>query len=359
MLQGHTFDAILGIRFKQMAFYVAHDFFHGFVAPIFLFASGVAFGVSTIKKWEDHLFFNSKVWRRIFRFLSLLAIGYALHLPFFSLEKVLEGSTAADIERFLQADALHCIGIALLCYQLIILIVRKELLLSIVAATVGIFIVVCSPFMWNIRWSETIPMALAAYINNEIGSWFPLFPWGAYLSFGVVFGHLFVEARERQKTGLLMKMTVVVGVMLVMIGIIVSRIPINVYPIHDFWKVNPAIILARLGFVLLSACFLFYIERFLHLKAALPAVMGQESLFIYMMHLPILYGSVINQGLAVRLGGLGNLFEASGIALLLIVALSYLGFGWNRFKKNYYRESVLSRWALALTFLAYFVVRPF
>jgi len=43
MLQGHTFDALLRVSMKQTWLFVVYDFFHGFVAPAFLFASGVAF----------------------------------------------------------------------------------------------------------------------------------------------------------------------------------------------------------------------------------------------------------------------------------------------------------------------------
>src|SRR5512138_3001569 len=77
MLQGHTFDALLSPRVKQASLFYIHDFFHGFVAPMFLFASGVAFGVSTMKKWDVHRHLSRPVMKRIGRFIGLVIIGYA------------------------------------------------------------------------------------------------------------------------------------------------------------------------------------------------------------------------------------------------------------------------------------------
>ena len=89
MIQGHVFDALLSTQIKSHPLFYVHDFFHGFIAPAFLFASGVAYGASTMKRWEEHVAWGKRVRGRVQRFVGLIAIGYALHLPFFSLRKTL------------------------------------------------------------------------------------------------------------------------------------------------------------------------------------------------------------------------------------------------------------------------------
>jgi len=121
MLEGHACDAFLKDAIKQTEFYCLHGFFHGFVGPAFLFASGLAFGVATFKNWEQYLSWSPQLRRRLIRFLGLILIGYALHLPFFSLRKTLYDSSSQEISTFLQVDALQCIGVSLLTLQILVM----------------------------------------------------------------------------------------------------------------------------------------------------------------------------------------------------------------------------------------------
>ena len=106
MIQGHVFDALLSPQVKSASWYYIHDFFHGFIAPMFLFASGVAFGVATIRSWDQHIAWGERVQRRVWKFLALMAIGYALHLPYFSLRKTINAATFVETKAMVQVDAL-------------------------------------------------------------------------------------------------------------------------------------------------------------------------------------------------------------------------------------------------------------
>src|SRR3954463_10251136 len=106
MIQGHVFDALLSPQVKSASWYYLHDFFHGFIAPMFLFASGVAFGVATIRSWDQHMVWGERVRRRVWKFLALMAIGYALHLPYFSLWKTINAATLVETKAMVQVDAL-------------------------------------------------------------------------------------------------------------------------------------------------------------------------------------------------------------------------------------------------------------
>ena len=117
MVQGHVFDALLSPLEKARPYYYLHDVAHGFVPPLFFFLAGAAFSISTIRRWDVHHAWGTETRRRVLRFLMLIAIGYALHLPFFSLRKILSSATPAEWAAFLQVDATQCIGVTLLLLQ--------------------------------------------------------------------------------------------------------------------------------------------------------------------------------------------------------------------------------------------------
>src|SRR3954469_10064166 len=154
MIQGHVFDALLSPQVKSASWYYLHDFFHGFIAPMFLFASGVAFGVATIRSWDQHIVWSERVRRRVWKFLALIAIGYALHLPYFSLWKTINAATFMETKAMVQVDALQCIGVTLLILQGSIFLLRKKELFVRLIALCGAVIIFISPVMWSLRFGD-------------------------------------------------------------------------------------------------------------------------------------------------------------------------------------------------------------
>ena len=359
MVQGHTFDALLDFDLRSATLFYAHDFFHGFIAPMFLFASGVAFGISTLKKWEEHTVLSMKVWRRFGKFAGLLLIGYALHLPYFSLSKLLTQGTPGDWAVWLQVDALHCIAATMFLLQGLVLVVRTERRFIAVTAGTAVLIIFASPLVWSSGFTDGMPLWLASYVNASNNSWFPLFPWAAYILTGVTFAWFFLEAKEHHHAVQLMQRAVSVGTVLLLLAAILANIPFHLYPPHDFWKVNPLMILARIGFVLLVTSAVFFAEHSFHLTSPLPSILGRESLFIYILHLIILYGSVVNNGLqqiVLPTLSVGWSFVSFVSLFLVLTAITVL---WSRLKRWSPLAAMTARASLAVIFLLNFLTRPY
>ena len=94
MIEVHVFNAFLLPELKQTGWFDILTFVNGLVAPAFLFVSGFAFQVSSGSKLDDMRKFKSSFWKKLLRYFSIILIGYALHLPFYSLSKVLNKSTS-------------------------------------------------------------------------------------------------------------------------------------------------------------------------------------------------------------------------------------------------------------------------
>lgn len=359
MIQGHTFDTLLNFDDRSTILFFAHDFFHGFIAPMFLFASGVAFGIATMKRWEEHAVFSQHVARRFGKFFGLLLIGYALHLPFFSLKKILNEATPAEIAAWLQVDVLHCIAVTMLILQSAVLILKDEKRFTIFSAAAAAIIIFLSPIIWNMDLTATLPLWLASYFNAGNNSWFPLFPWSAYILCGVVFASFFLNAKEHHHAMAVMQKTVSLSIVVLCLSLIIINLPTNIYPAHDVWRVNPLIIFARLGFVLLVTSGVFFAEHAYKFPSHIPQILGRESLFIYVVHLLILYGSVVNKGLKQLLLPTYSAFEALAIFVVVFMAISAFTFGWYHVKKHYAKFAISARILVAAMFLILFLTRPY
>jgi uncharacterized membrane protein len=358
MIQGHVFDALLSPQVKSASWYYVHDFFHGFIAPMFLFASGVAFGVATIRSWDQHIAWGERVQRRVWKFLALMAIGYALHLPYFSLRKTIHAATFVETKAMVQVDALQCIGITLLLLQGAVFVLRKKEFFVRWVAICSAVVVFISPVVWSLHFADKIPLWMAAYLNAENGSWFPLFPWSAYILCGVLFGYFFLEAGSyRDEVAMVLKYAAA-GAATTGLALLALRLPFDIYPPHDYWKSDPSIILVRLSVVSIVAAGIFLVERYIQSPSRIPSIMGRESLFVYIAHLLIVYGSVMGPGLSYYIGPTLSLGQTLFVTLLVFIVVMFLAVFWHGLNSNHRTIAGRLKLAGAAFFLLAFIVRP-
>jgi Heparan-alpha-glucosaminide N-acetyltransferase, catalytic len=358
MIQGHVFDALLSPQVKSASWYYVHDFFHGFIAPMFLFASGVAFGVATIRSWEHHIVWGERVRRRAWKFLALMAIGYALHLPYFSLWKTITAATSMETKSMVQVDALQCIGFTLLILQCAVILLRKKELFVRVVALGAAIVIFGSPVMWSLHFGDKAPLWMTAYFNAENGSWFPLFPWSAYILCGVLFGYCFLKmGNYRAEAAAVLKYAAVAAGTAVL-ALLALRLPFNFYPPHDFWKSDPSIILVRLSVVSMVAAGIYLAERYIQTPSRIPSILGRESLFVYIVHLLIVYGSVMGPGLSYFIGPTLSLIQTLFVTVLVFVVVMFLAVLWYGLNSNHRTVADRLKFAGAAIFLLAFIIRP-
>jgi uncharacterized membrane protein len=358
MIQGHVFDALLSPQIKTLPWYYILDFFHGFVAPAFFFSSGVAYGLSTTRQWDEEVSRGKTARRRMSRFLQLIAVGYALHLPYFSLRKTLGEALPSEMNALLQSDALQCVGLTLLLLQLAIYLVKGKdgFIRGVTIAAAAI--VFASPLMWSIQFSERLPLWLATYFNSQNSSWFPLFPWSAYILCGVLLGYVFANSKDHRQASSLMQKNIVLGFGLIAVAWVATRVPLDLYPAHDFWKTNPAMFFVRVGAVSIFTSLVFLSEQSLQSIPRIPLIIGRESLFIYILHLVIVYGSVFNRGLAQLIGPTLSLLQSIGMFVLVFSFIGLLTLLWHRWNSKNHITATYLRTAAAAIFVVEFVIRP-
>src|SRR6185312_4338754 len=132
-------------------------------------------------------------WKRARRFLFFVALGYAMHLPMKSFRNISFVSNAGWRD-WLQVDVLQCIGVSLLCRQILVLSAKTPALFAKLAAGSGAVAILLTPVMW--KAGAHLPLFFASYLTGNTGSLFPLFPWAGYVLCGVGLGYLY--ARKQQ-----------------------------------------------------------------------------------------------------------------------------------------------------------------
>ncbi len=361
MVEAHVFHGLFDSSSRGTLFFKALDMLNGFVAPAFLFASGLAFAVTSERKFPDYLAFRMPLFRQIGRLLFILAIAYALHLPFYSFRKLVHEASPDEWISFLRVDILHCIVVSLLILIVLLLIVRRQRRLFWAIVGLAGVVVLTTPLVWDVKFSAVLPLPVADYLNPEKSSPFPLFPWAGFLWSGAVVGFLYLSFRRQGKENLFVTRLLIVAAVLILGGLLFNSLPIQVYPHYDFWHTSPNWFGIRLGVVMLSCGSLWLLEHYARYKSRIVAKSGQESLFVYVAHLPVVYGSVASRdlNLAERFGQTLSAPQCFGVLFVLLAAMYLLAAAWSHLKREYKPCSKLITLVAVGVFLYFFFTREY
>jgi peptidoglycan/LPS O-acetylase OafA/YrhL len=159
---------------------------------------------------------------------------------------------------------------------------------------------------------------------------------------GVLVSWEFLIATEKKEERKFMKRISIIGISLIISGVFFDLLPIQIYPTYNYWFTSPNYFFVRVGALLILTACSWWAANAWSLTSKLWTICGQESLFIYVLHLPLIYGSVINTTY-----NIGNIVGANlGILQTLGVFISFscfvvgLALFWNYLKRkhfNYYR----------------------
>lgn len=336
MLQGHLFRAVLDKDLQQTSSFIIHELFHGITAPAFLFGAGLTFMISTHPRWEDYHHWKKPLKRRIARILLIFLIGLTLHLPYLSIRKIIIEGTEQDYLQLFACDVLNCIAIGLLLLHALLFFFKTEERFYGLVFGLGLVICLQTPLMWDVDFLQYFPAFFAQLFNNRYGSPFPLFPFVGFLFAGVVVSWEFLTAVEKGEEKQFMRKMFFVGVFLITFGFILDKVPVKIYPTYNFWYTSPNYFLIRVGALLIFVSAIWYFCKIISTRQKIVTVLGRESLFIYVIHLPIIYGSVINPqtSIARLIGPTLNVFETSVFFVFFLALMILLAFVWNYLKEH-------------------------
>lgn len=356
MLEGHLFRELLHQDVIKSPLFQFHDLFHGISAPAFLFGSGLTFVLSTRKRWEDYHHWDPPFARRLGRILTILFLGYALHLPFLSAKKLITEGKFEHYLQLFQSDVLQCIGFGLLILHALLFFFKTERRFYGLVLSATVAVPLLTPLIWEIDFLNYYPAFIAQLLNNKYGSIFPLFPFIGFLFAGVIVSWEFMYAVEHKREHKFMRRFLYLGVVFFVFGFLLDTLPFQIYPVYNFWYTSPNYFLIRIGALLFLFGLIWNITEKVKKPPTWITILGKESLLVYVVHLVILYGSVINPFISLKtiFGTNLQLIETIPIFIafaILMIALAYL---WSYLKEKKYNLYRIIQITLAAIFLTVF-----
>ncbi|HSR16631.1 MAG TPA: heparan-alpha-glucosaminide N-acetyltransferase domain-containing protein [Ignavibacteriaceae bacterium] len=333
MVQGHTVDVLLASDYRTMdsPFFAAWFFMRGMTAPIFMFTYGIVF-TYLFRLVNEPFNKNPRTIKGFKRFFLLVGLGYLLRYP---TATVIDFSEVTDLQMktFLAVDVLQLIGVGILFILIFAWLAEKLKISDYLSFSSGAVIFFgLSVFFESINWSNFLPVPLAGYFYYGTGSLFPAFPWAGYLLSGAVLGSYLAKHPLVFKTGKFSKKLAVFGIAFLSCALIIELLSKIAYSKEFTWISKYAIILLRVGFVLLLNSLVSFIALKIQTIPRFLILIGRNTLLIYIVHLIILYGSAWNPGLSQLFAYSFNVWKTIGTVLLMLLAMAAMVLLIHKFK---------------------------
>ncbi len=296
MVQGHTIEVFLKDQYRVLEnpFFNLWNFNRGLTAPLFLFSTGLVFNF-LYTKYQVPFYQNPRMGKGIRRALYLLVISLAFRYPGLMLSRYKE-MHFEDWKHFLAVDVLQLIAIALLI--VLALNVVSELLhrnVTRVFIVTAFLVLFSSRIVFDVDFVSVMPLALASLLNHSTGSPFPLFPWLFYVLLGAALGPALHQFRSPEKLKRLIRYCLVTaGTVIGLMGL-AEAVLFYGFGISYLWT-TPAMDIFRMGFVALAVAFWIFAAQHWSTVPNLVLWAGRNSLWVYLLHVIILYGSAYNAG---------------------------------------------------------------
>jgi uncharacterized membrane protein len=344
MIQGHLFRTYLLPSIRQAHWYGLHEALHGMVAPGFLFSAGFAAFLSFHNKRQNYIHLDRAFFKRLRRILFVIAIGYWIHLPFFSLRKTLGQISQGKAGELFKTDILQCIGIGLLLFTFIAIILKNEKIVVFFSLLAGALFFLLPEVVKNIRLHPVID----PYFNYDI-SLFPIFPWAGFLFVGVITAYAYVLLKKE----VFFKLILILGI------IVFPWFFFNSSAVYFKAELTWTGNLNKIGGVFI----LLWLADWLMRKFRGPLLgtlikAGTESLLVYVLHLFIIFNSIFGFGLKPYFQDSMDVPQALLMFLAIGLPVFTISFYYNRLKEKHAFAWRIVFYLFWTVFILMFVIKP-
>ena len=292
MVHAHTLDSWTREADRQTQAYYRLQWAGGVASALFLFLAGAATAMSAESKARQagRVDVGARAARR--RGLEVFVLAFV-----FRLQAELLGF--GPLRSMLKVDMLNIMGLSMMAAALIwgALPSRTSRVAAFAAATAGVTFL--TPFVRAVPFLAVLPDPIEAYLRPAGAySAFALFPWAGYLFAGALVGELVDGVRASGRNPLRLQVWLA-GAAIAggMVAYAASYQP-ALFPTASFWHDSPTIFFLRLATATMLVPLAWAIEtlsegRYLPLKPFQAMVtMGRSSLFVYWIHVEMVYGVI-------------------------------------------------------------------
>lgn len=316
MLQGHVFHSFTSTDLRNDGPYILTQFVGGLPPALFLFLTGITLAFLMNRRERQGAPWSGRVQAALKRAGYLLGIAYL-----FRLQLWLSGWPNSPVTDLLKVDILNAMGMTILLVSLLALLSTAGRIRF--GAVLGILIAASSPLVSMYDWSG-VPEVIRNYVAPDYHH-FSVFPWGAFLCFGLSAGSL-LRVVKQEDLPRLMQWATLGGLALIVGGRYVSNLPYSVYPKSDFWLDNPALTAIKMGIILVVLAFAYLWTNHGVRGWSWIQQLGTTSLLVYWVHIELVYGRWFGSWKE-SLGVVESAIAAVAV-IALMVGLSVLRTNW-------------------------------
>ena len=343
MFQTHAYDAWLRPELRQTEFFRWSQLIGGLPAAFFLFLMGVSVALGSEASRDRGAARALLIKRTLVRAALLLVVAFLFRLA------LVAASDHPDVNAIFRVDILNCLAVSLaLLAPLDLLEARGSRVFT--AIGVAAWFAIATSFVWDGGLVTGLPERLAGYLTGRVpNTMFPVFPWAAYAFAGHAMGSL-IGAARREGLDRMMNRLLGVGLAMIPLSLMLDQLE-TLGPKYDYWWTSPNFVLIKTGVLiaLVWLCFQFEqlvpkagasLGRGMKPVSAAMVQMGRTSLFIYCVHVDLVYGSKVFP----KLWRSCEIGQASLFLAMLTLGMLALSYGWSWLKVTAQRKvTVIAR----------------
>jgi uncharacterized membrane protein len=343
MLQTHVYDAWLRPELRETDFFRASQLLGGLPGAFFLFLMGVSTALAAERSRDRGVSSATLVRRTLGRAVLLLGVAFAFRLSMYF------ASDHPDIDAIFKVDILNCLAVSLALLAPLDGLANRN---ARVSTSIGVaaWLAIATSFMWDGGIVAGLPERVAGYFSGRVpNTTFPLLPWAAFAFAGHATGTQIGLARDGAMDGVMSRL-LGLAVMMIPLSMALDQLP-TLGPHYDYWWTSPNFVMLKTSVLmfLLLACFWFEqlnqragkaLRALTGPLSAALVQMGRTSLFIYCVHVDLVYGSRALPDLWRSC----EIDEASKQLVALTLAMLLLSYAWSWLKT---KASALARTPLS------------
>lgn len=288
MIEAHILDSWTRPADRDGTIYDWSMIAGGFGAPLFLLLAGVSVALSAGSKTRRHGDARAASRAVTRRGLEIFALAFLFRLQ----AMVVSWGTWRSL---LKVDILNIMGPSIMAAAMLWGAIKTTRGRLAAFAVVTLAVALLTPPLRATWLLDFLPDPIEGYLRPRPGyTTFAVFPWTAFVFAGALMGVLLDEARTPAAERRLNLAFGLAGAALALGAYGASHVP-SPFERSDFWTSSPSFFLLRTGVLVLTvaAAFLWYLRPRGGRAFSPLQQMGRTSLFIYWVHIELIYGLVV------------------------------------------------------------------
>ncbi len=286
MVEAHVLDAWTLRSERASGPFGYLNILGGTAAPMFLWLAGLSLVLAAEQRERRTGDRRGASLALMRRGLEIFALAFIFRAQSFIV------SPGNPLVSLLRVDILNIMGPSMMAAALLWWLGRGPRVAIALCATVATAIALVTPLVRTAPWLEFLPPAVQWYISPSGNhSTFTLFPWSGFVFAGAVCGVLLARTRA-DADGQTLKRLAVAGGLLAAASYYAATRP-TIYAASSFWTTSPTYFGLRVGLLMVSLFALFLATP---VAAVMPGLFnalarfGRHSLFVYWVHVELVYG---------------------------------------------------------------------